>query len=401
MIKSVPKFINRSITMIYSNSEMRLDQLIGYLNEDKVNLSPVFQRGHVWKLVTRRKLVRNIVQGRPIPAIFIYREPSGKKYTYNILDGKQRIESLILFIGNQEAGDLHIKQWTKFFHLAEDRKHVNFRVDLPEGKKKFSQLPDEDIRELGEYLIPTIFITLTADTPLDEVIDLFVDINQEGEPVKRFDVVKAIGEENPLLQSVFDLLAREEERQSDMAYKMKNNEFTDVLKRLTLIDKIHNANARVDRMWERLLEIASFVRTGKHRQPSEILKSFIKNRQQRDSDPEPKLSSSERKQLRTVFRFIKSFYLAGGKNTPLSTDQTHFYTMTTAIIADGLIEEYGAEDLIQRLLKFGTRMEEKPTKDSIGKKISIYLDISRKQTTHLGRREDRQEKFVELLGLMQ
>src|SRR4051812_27285805 len=94
----------RRCPMIYRNSEIRMDQMITYLNEDKLNLSPVFQRGHVWKVDTRRKLVRNIVQGRPIPAIFIYKEPSGTRYSYNVLDGKQRLESLILFIGNQRQG---------------------------------------------------------------------------------------------------------------------------------------------------------------------------------------------------------------------------------------------------------------------------------------------------------
>ena len=114
--------------MIYRNSEIRLDQMIGYLNDDKVNLSPVFQRGHVWTVATRRKLVRNVVQGRPIPAIFIYKEPSGSRYSYNILDGKQRIESLILFIANQTGGGgrLAIQQWAKYFHTTKDRKDANF-----------------------------------------------------------------------------------------------------------------------------------------------------------------------------------------------------------------------------------------------------------------------------------
>ena len=85
--------------MDYRNSEMKLDQIISYFNEEKINLIPPFQRGHVWTLPTRRKLLKNMVQGRPIPAIFLYKEASGSKYSYNILDGKQRLESLLLFVG--------------------------------------------------------------------------------------------------------------------------------------------------------------------------------------------------------------------------------------------------------------------------------------------------------------
>ena len=90
--------------MNYRNTEMKLDQIVAYLNEEKINLSPAFQRGHVWKIGTRRKLIENIVQGRPIPAIFLYKEASGSRYSYNILDGKQRLESIILFIANRSGG---------------------------------------------------------------------------------------------------------------------------------------------------------------------------------------------------------------------------------------------------------------------------------------------------------
>src|SRR5580704_5788090 len=87
--------------MNYRNSEMKIDQIISYFNEEKINLIPPFQRGHVWNPTTRKKLMKNMVQGRPIPAIFLYKEASGSKYSYNILDGKQRLESLLLFVGGE------------------------------------------------------------------------------------------------------------------------------------------------------------------------------------------------------------------------------------------------------------------------------------------------------------
>src|SRR6185312_16543322 len=96
--------------MQYRNTEMKLDALIGYLREGKINLVPAFQRGHVWTLTDRKKLMANVVLGRPFPSIFLYRDPSGRKYTYNILDGKQRIECLILFIGTGTP-DLGIANW--------------------------------------------------------------------------------------------------------------------------------------------------------------------------------------------------------------------------------------------------------------------------------------------------
>src|SRR6266851_4972116 len=106
---------------------MKIDQLVSYLNEEKINLSPAFQRGHVWKLIDRKKLLRNIVLGKPIPAIFLYKEAVGSKYSYNILDGKQRLESLILFIADDRP-DVKIDKWQKYFFGPSYRTNARFSL---------------------------------------------------------------------------------------------------------------------------------------------------------------------------------------------------------------------------------------------------------------------------------
>ena len=67
-----------------------------------------------------------------------------------------------------------------------------FAIDLPVGRRKFKNLDLDTLRDFREYSIPTIEITLKDTTEVDEVIDLFVDINQRGVEVKRFDIVKAM-----------------------------------------------------------------------------------------------------------------------------------------------------------------------------------------------------------------
>jgi len=162
--------------MNYRNLDMKVDQFIAYVNDDKINLIPPFQRGHVWKLPTRRKLIANIVQGRPIPAIFLYREASGDKYAYNILDGKQRLESLILFVGNRRSA-LKIDNIAKYFFDSKLRDAANFWVEIDGKKKRLVELDGDLFRDFQEYVIPTIEITLSEDEPsaLDEMINLFVD----------------------------------------------------------------------------------------------------------------------------------------------------------------------------------------------------------------------------------
>src|SRR5207302_10015751 len=122
---TIPAVSRRAGVMDYRNSEMKIDQFVSYLNEEKINLSPAFQRGHVWSPTDRKKLLKNVILGKPIPAVFLYKEASGSRYSYNILDGKQRLESIILFVGNQRS-DLAIPRWDKYLFGKSYKKYVNY-----------------------------------------------------------------------------------------------------------------------------------------------------------------------------------------------------------------------------------------------------------------------------------
>ncbi|MEK7729391.1 MAG: DUF262 domain-containing protein, partial [candidate division KSB1 bacterium] len=146
--------------MDYKNSEMKIDQLVSYLNDNKINLSPAFQRGHVWKIGIRRKLLKNILDKKPIPAIFLYKEAKGAKYSYNILDGKQRIESIILYISNSRSG-FGIPKWHEYFlKSSKQRNHASFEINPKDSKTSFANLDEAIVRDFREYSIPTIEISL-------------------------------------------------------------------------------------------------------------------------------------------------------------------------------------------------------------------------------------------------
>lgn len=380
--------------MIYTNGEMKISELVGYLRDGQINLSPVFQRGHVWPVTTRRRLVRNIVQGKPIPAIFLYKQEAGSMYSYNILDGKQRIESLILFIGAQRS-DFAIPNWAEFFSRPANRHDVHFYVEVPK-RQTFKNLSDVVVRDFREYKIPIIEISLDDEgSSLDEMISLFVDINLRGAKVKRFDIVKAMGQGDPLLKSVFDLIALAQERKKDSFYKAKDNVFTRALKRLQVVANLEG-NSKVDRMWERLLEFALFARNKQHRKSSEVLQSFISV----DKTKNKKLDKSEIAALRRAFTLVTSSAALAG--TRLATDHTHFYTMVTAIMS-GALDGIDDTDLLKRLVRFGQVLDGKgvmPGDQTVMKAIKGYRELSDKRTTDAARRLERQNLFaVALRGL--
>lgn len=388
--------------MQYANSQMKLDQLIGYFNSGKINLIPPFQRGRAWKLPSRRRLLENIVKGRPIPAIFLYKQASGSQFDYNILDGKQRLESLILFIGSARA-DLRVDGVGNYFFDKAEKADIGFNIELAGKKKTFKQLSDETVRQFREYAIPTIEIDLDDDdASLDEIVGLFVDINTQGEKVKRFDIVKAIGRENKLLKSAFAMIAEQQKRGKDRVFKKKNNIYTRVLERLEVVESVTGRNQRVDRIWERLVEIVLFNRTKTHRQPGQVLKAFIKS--EKDSADYAALTPKELAEIRRCFNFLDHCYKNSdlGK-TRLARDTPHFYTMVTTLLSSRLLEADGAPPeypkVQKKLVAFGKMVDSPtlPNNPMLLVAVREYKEAATKQTTHPGRRKTRQERFLEIM----
>lgn len=390
--------------MDYRNTEMKLDQLVGYFNEEKINLSPVFQRGKVWTLPMRKELLKNIVRHRPIPAIFLYKDATGAKYTYNILDGKQRLESMIMFIGSANP-NFAIKTWGKYIFGSEHRRNVGFPVDLKDGKgdQKFSDFDENIIRELREYTIPTIEIVLNDNTNLDEIINLFVDINQRGVKVTRLNIVRALRQKDPLLEEVYKMVAAKQQRMQDVYTKKKGTIYVNVLKRLNIITAVTDTSVQADRMWERLLELALFVRSGgRHRKPSEILKTFIKGG---GADEYNALTKEERRTLKRAFAFLSRSYDSSDLgSTRLATDQTHFYIMATALLGSKLLDTFSQEELTKKLVRFsGSLGGFIPRQFGIQEAddaIQRYRDLSTEKTTDTSRRKERQQNFIKAVELL-
>jgi uncharacterized protein DUF262 len=356
-------------------------------------------------------LLVNIVKGRPIPAIFLYKEADGSQFSYNILDGKQRLESLILFIGGLRE-DLHVIGVRGYFLEAKEKNQSDFSIVLDGESRTFKTLPDELVREFREYAIPTIEIDLDEDTSLDEIINLFVDINQYGERVKRFDIIKAIGQGNPLLSSVFELVAQEQDRRQDKFFKRKNNSFTRVLQKLQIVSKIDDRNQIVDRMWERLVEIVLFNRTGSHRQPGEVLKTFmpvgtINGKAKTPQSPDTvAITPQEAAKIKARFDFLDKAYKGTSLGeTRLARDLPHFYTMITVLMSANLLDADGAppdhRNLRTKLLKFAELLEKDEYPDpKVAEAMQEYKKAAARQTTHPGRRRTRAEQLLKVLEMI-
>lgn len=381
--------------MDYKNTEIKLETLVTYFNEERINLNPVFQRGSVWTLPGRQKLIKNVVMGRPIPAIFVYKDEDGSKYTFNILDGKQRLESILLFVGHARA-DFRINTWAKYIHTPEVRKEVNFAAPVGEDAKSqtLAQLSPEVVRNLREYPIPMIEITMNESTSIDEIISLFVDINQQGVKVTRLQIVRALKRNDKFLKDVYGLIAVKQRRAQAIFPKKKNTDYTYVLKRLQMVSSTSDPDQQADRMWQILFELALFVRSnGKHRKPTEILKSFIKS----PGTTQEKLSAGEKAKLSKVFRFLSEAYREDGlAETRFAKDQTHFYTMVTCLLSTDLLDAYLPKEIATAICDFDGLLSRQTMKvPAMPRRLAKYKELSAKQTSDSTRRDERGRVFVE------
>jgi hypothetical protein len=381
--------------MKYVNREMKIDQIIGYFNAKKINLIPPFQRGTVWPLATRRRLIENMVCSRPIPAIFLYKQESGSQFDYNILDGKQRLESLILFVGDRRS-DMKVKNVAHYFYGKPAAADANFAIKLDGKEIKFKELDNSSVRLFREYPIPTIEIDLDdEEASFDEVVNLFIDINQQGVKVSRFHIVKALVTDR-LFKQVFKLIAVKELKKKSSYYKPLNNSFVHVMTKLNMVSRLSDPNSRVDRMWERLTEIALYSKKFQHRAPASILKSFIHSEKENNH----RLTESELTNLRQAFGFLADAYRHHPKlaATKFATDQPQFYTLITTLLSTDLIGKYSKDDLVKRILAAANIINgaaSVPT--NMRRPVGEYRAAAEKQTTHPNNRAKRQTALESII----
>jgi len=385
--------------MRYRNTEVKLDSLITYFKENRINLSPVFQRGRAWSTNARQELIKNIVRGRPIPAIFLYKKDAAEKYSFTIMDGKQRLESILMFIGDGHA-KLKIPNWKSYFADHSYWNEAMFAANCRDGnqKVKFADFSDEEIRELREYVIPMIEITLDDESNLDEIIRLFVDINQRGARVSRTQIVRAMKNNDPLLKSVYGLVAEKRRVRQDALTKVYKGAFSSVLEKLSVVSSGQDDHARADRMWSRLMEFALYIRNNNtHGKGAEVLKRFV------DTENNAPLNGQEIKKLRRVFKFLQTAYRSGLDKTRLASDYSHFYIMCTSLLSGDILTDPSTDDekkeISKKLIEFGKFLEHTPAANDTST-TAQYLRLSSKQTTDAKKRAERQKLFKEILATL-
>ncbi len=150
----------------------KIRDLIALIQDDKIDLSPSYQRNFIWSKKDQSSLVDTILKGYPLPNLFIYSPREGK---YEMVDGQQRTRTIYRFF----MGEIQSSNKTKFNSSIED-------VFL-------------------NYKLPIVYISDLNEN--DSLNEFYVLINKKGKVLNTPEVHKAEHFDHPFMKLADDVLS--------------------------------------------------------------------------------------------------------------------------------------------------------------------------------------------------
>lgn len=152
-----------------NTKQFSLRNALDMIEDDSLELAPDFQRGRVWKLVQKSRLIESVLLQIPLPAFYFAEDTDG---FMRVVDGLQRLSTIDDFVrGGEERG----------FEL----KGLEYLQSAVEGKR-FEDLPAPWKRRIFNTQIVTHVIDPT--TPPDVMYDIFKRINTGGTPLNAQEI---------------------------------------------------------------------------------------------------------------------------------------------------------------------------------------------------------------------
>ncbi|MHB8156428.1 MAG: GmrSD restriction endonuclease domain-containing protein [Desulfocucumaceae bacterium] len=156
----------------------------------QIELDPPYQRKPAWKTKQRLLLLSSLFNGIPIPALILHKHFNSrtKKDIYDVLDGKQRVETILHFIEYYKLkGEDTL--YVEFINQVSGKKDYLYYKDLQ--SKKVNKAYENILQKFWSYELPIIeyegelcdFFERNVATK-----EIFVRINSTGSPLKKHEI---------------------------------------------------------------------------------------------------------------------------------------------------------------------------------------------------------------------
>ena len=174
---------------------------ISSLNEGRIlkkfNLDPEYQRKSVWSDEQQSLLIDSILKNIPIPPIFLRENIDKKGKTwFEVIDGKQRLNSIFKFIDNEIA-------------TIDDDNDPHHESEL--AGQTFSDLENDDefetvLEEFWRYPLPIEYVYTRDDKVVDKIFDR---LNRSGEKLNGQELRHSNYYDSPLISLAFKIAKSE------------------------------------------------------------------------------------------------------------------------------------------------------------------------------------------------
>ena len=153
--------------MKYDASQQTLGWFKERYLEGNLEIRPPYQRRPVWSVRQKSNLIESILLKLPVPEIYIHTETSADgKTTYAVVDGQQRVRSILQFIGiDKDATEV------------EDN---GFALEDLSGDSKWRNVSYEDltVQQKQQFFGHQMAVRTLSDATDDEIRDLFRRLNR-------------------------------------------------------------------------------------------------------------------------------------------------------------------------------------------------------------------------------
>lgn len=151
-----------------------------YANQRKLNFNPTYQReAGAWSLARKTLFVDSLFNNFDIPKIYFHEYPEGQPFDHAVIDGKQRISTLVEFMDSK-------------FCLAEDFEYSAIDLDKQDAPAKnqfFKDLSPSAQQHLRDVQLA---VTIVRKADEEEIESLFSRLN-DGEPLNSAEFRNAFG----------------------------------------------------------------------------------------------------------------------------------------------------------------------------------------------------------------
>ncbi len=140
--------------------------------EDKTLQIPKYQRKFVWNPKQACEFIESLMLGLPIPTLMFLVDENGNNL---IIDGQQRIKTILYFIGAIKPDEV----------TSKEQKFINFKLQgLPTGSPwenlDFEHFSEKEKKEFLDKTLPITYITLKNPKDLRGIFYIFERLNKNG-----------------------------------------------------------------------------------------------------------------------------------------------------------------------------------------------------------------------------